>query len=133
MTIDDGTLQLVPCCYRFKIPRFEEQNINIYIFKSLCCHQSFPQKSLDGNSGSAAFIVCVVEQLASILMVASSNPSWSSAAILFILFWFSAMKKIGVNFLVPSFQWTITEISFSDYCKNYKLHEGMSKKAFASH
>ena len=34
--VDDATLQLVPCCYRFKMPRFEEQNVNIYIFKSLC-------------------------------------------------------------------------------------------------
>ena len=27
--VDDATLQLLPCCYMFKIPRFEEQNVNI--------------------------------------------------------------------------------------------------------
>ena len=42
---EDATLQPVPCLYRFKKPRFEEQNVNIYIFKSLCRHQSFQQKS----------------------------------------------------------------------------------------
>ena len=47
--IDDATLQLVPCCYRFKMPRFEEQNVNIYILKSLCRHRSFQQKLLDGH------------------------------------------------------------------------------------
>ena len=31
---DDATLQLVPCCYRLGMPRFEEQNVIIYIFKS---------------------------------------------------------------------------------------------------
>ena len=52
----DATLQLVPCFYRFKMPRVEEQNINIYIFKSLCRHQCFKQKSLDGRScGAASF------------------------------------------------------------------------------
>ena len=54
--IDDATLQLVPCYYRFKLPRFEEQNVNIYLFKSLCRHQSFQQKSLDGHSCSAVSI-----------------------------------------------------------------------------
>ena len=54
--IDDATLQLVPCCYRFKMPRFEEQNVNIYILKSPCGHQSFQQKSLDGHSSSAVSI-----------------------------------------------------------------------------
>ena len=44
-SIDDATSQLVPCCCRFKMTRFEEQNVNIYIFKSLCRHQSFQQKS----------------------------------------------------------------------------------------
>ena len=52
-TIDDATLQLVPCCYRIKMPCFEEQNINIYIFKSPCRHQSFQQKMLDGHCCSA--------------------------------------------------------------------------------
>ena len=47
---DDATSQLVPCCCRFKIPRSEEQNVNIYIFKSLCRHQSFQQKSPEGYS-----------------------------------------------------------------------------------
>ena len=51
-----ATLQLVPCCYRFKMPRFQEQNVNIYIFKSLYRHQSFQQKSPDGHSCSAASI-----------------------------------------------------------------------------
>ena len=53
---EDANLQPVPCFYRFKIPRVEEQNINIYIFKSLCRHQCFQQKSLQGQSCSAASI-----------------------------------------------------------------------------
>ena len=54
--IDDATSQLVPCCCRFKIPRSEEQNVNIYIFKSLCRHQSFQQKSPEGHSCCAVSI-----------------------------------------------------------------------------
>ena len=36
------------------MPRLEEQNVTICIFKSLCSHQSFQQKSLDDHSCSAA-------------------------------------------------------------------------------
>ena len=52
--IDDATLQLVPYCYMFKMPHFEEQNVIFYIFKNPCCHQSFQQKLLDGHSCSSA-------------------------------------------------------------------------------
>ena len=36
------------------MPHLEEQNVTICIFKSLCNHQSFQQKSLDDHSCSAA-------------------------------------------------------------------------------
>ena len=55
--MDDATLQLVPCCCKFKLPCFEELKVNIYIFKSQRRHQSFQQKSLDGDSRSAVSIV----------------------------------------------------------------------------
>ena len=54
--IDDATLQLVPCCYRFKMTRFEEQKVYIYTFKSPYRLQPFQQKSLDGHSCCAASI-----------------------------------------------------------------------------
>ena len=54
--IDDATLQLAPRCYRFKMPRFEEQNVDIYIFKSLYSLQSFKLKLLDGHSCSEVSI-----------------------------------------------------------------------------
>ena len=57
LSIDDATTQLVPRCYRFKMPCFEEQDVNIYIFKSLYRQQSFEQKSLAGHSCNAASIV----------------------------------------------------------------------------
>ena len=56
LPMDDATSQLVPRCCRFKIPRFGEQNVNIYIFKSLCRHQSFQQKSPEGYSCCAVSI-----------------------------------------------------------------------------
>ena len=70
--IDDATLQLVPYCYMFKMPHFEDQNVIFYIFKNPCCHQSFQQKLLDGHSCSVAsmgahvYIFCLQRELSAL-------------------------------------------------------------------